>query len=129
MAEPSVLVVDDSEDACRMLAKLIRKLGAPADCITSGEAALKWMADHKPSLVILDMMMPGMDGMAVLHAMRADNRLKEVAVIMFSAVSDPAFRDYAISEGANDYWVKSSIDFGKLPEYLKPYLKTDAPEN
>ena len=122
MSEPTVLVVDDSEDACRVLARLITKLGTPAHCITSGEAALKWMADHKPRLVILDMMMPGMDGMAVLHVMRADDRLKEVAVVMFSAVSDPAFRDYAIQEGANDYWVKSSIDFSKLPEYIKPYL-------
>jgi CheY-like chemotaxis protein len=123
MSQPTVLVVDDSEDTCRMLAKLIRRLGAPADCITSGEAALKWMTDHMPRLVILDMMMPGMDGMTVLHAIRADDRLKEVAVVMFSAVSDPAFRDYAISEGANDYWVKSSIDFSKLPVYLKPYLE------
>ena len=126
MSEPTVLVVDDSEDTCRMLAKLIQKLGAPADCITSGEAALKWMADHTPRLVILDMMMPGMDGMAVLHAMRVDGRLKDVAVVMFSAVSDPAFRDYAIGEGANDYWVKSSIDFSRLTEYLKPYLASDA---
>lgn len=123
MSQLTVLVVDDSEDTCRMLAKLIRRLGAPADCITSGEAALKWMTDHTPRLVILDIMMPGMDGMAVLHAIRADDRLKEVAVVMFSAVSDPAFRDYAISEGANDYWVKSSIDFSKLPQYLKPYLE------
>lgn len=106
-----------------MLAKLINKLGPRAQCITSGEAALKWMAHHKPMLVILDMMMPGMDGMVVLHAMRADDRLKEVAVVMFSAVSDPAFRDYSIQEGANGYWVKSSIDFRKLPGYLKPYLE------
>jgi CheY-like chemotaxis protein len=125
MPEPSVLVVDDSEDTCRMLAKLINKLGPPAQCITSGEAALKWMTDHKPMLVILDMMMPGMDGMAVLHAMRSNDQLKEVAVVMFSAISDPAFREYAIGEGANDYWVKSAIDFGKLPEYLKPYLEPD----
>jgi CheY-like chemotaxis protein len=106
----TVLVVDDQMDACRALARLLRHFGHDASCTDSGPNALAYLSSNKPDLVILDVMMPGMDGLDVLR------------VILFSALSDPKFRDYAINEGANDYWIKGAIDFSKLDQHLAQYL-------
>jgi DNA-binding response OmpR family regulator len=53
-------------------------------------------------------MMPGMDGMEVLRRVRADQRTRGIGVVMFSAVSDPAYRAAAMSKGADDYVVKGN---------------------
>lgn len=118
----TVLVVDDQMDACRALARLLRHFGHNANCSDSGPNALEYLSSNKPDLVILDVMMPGMDGLDVLRVIRADPRLQALPVILFSALSDPKFRDYAINEGANDYWIKGAIDFSKLDQHLARYL-------
>lgn len=109
-----ILIVDDQPETCRPLAMLLRRLGHQADCVSSGEAALQWFSQALPDLVILDVMMPGMDGLEVLRHVRSDPRTAGVAVAMYSAVSDPSFKRHAIAKGANDYWVKASLDFSEL---------------
>ena len=75
-----------------------------------------------PDLVILDAMMPGMDGAEVLRQIRTAARTAAVPVVMLSAVADPAFQEHMIRKGANDYWVKASFDYGQLGERLQAYL-------
>ena len=98
----NILVVDDNVDACRALVRLIQHEGHRATSVNSGEDAVAWLAREVPDLVILDEMMPGMDGLAVLRIIRTDSRLERVPVVMFSALSDPQFREYALTQGAND---------------------------
>jgi CheY-like chemotaxis protein len=121
----SILVVDDNIDACEMLAKLLTMIGDKAVCVCCGQAALDSLRKHIPRLVILDVMMPGMDGIEVLRRIRADPRTAGLPVIMFSAVCDPQFAAYAKSEGANEFWVKGEIDFSTLHRRVAPYM--DAP--
>lgn len=56
----AVLVVDDNNDACRAMAKLVLQCGHEAECVTSGEEALSFLSGRHVDLVILDSMMPGM---------------------------------------------------------------------
>ena len=114
-----ILIVDDQIEACRPLALLLRHLGHKGDYATSGEAALEYLRRQKPDLLILDVMMPGMDGMEVLRHVRSDPRHAGLPVVMFSAVADPAFRQHALDKGADDYWVKASINFEQLSQRVR----------
>lgn len=119
-----ILIVDDNLDAAEPLARLFGFFGHSAQCVDGGEAALAVLAQSPPDLMLLDVMMPGMDGMEVLRRVRAESRWAALPVIMFSAVSDEAYRSHALSHGANDYWVKGAIDFSRLAAAVEPYMKT-----
>ncbi len=121
-----VLIVDDDAGTGRLLALLVRHLGHNAAYVDSGGKALDYLTTHHPDLVILDVMMPGIDGLEVLSRMRENPSTAEVPVVMFSALADPQFTQAAKMRGANDYWVKASIDFRSLGERLEPYLSADS---
>ena len=122
-----VLVVDDNPDACHMLAKLIRHVNGDAACASSGEEALAFVREHHVDLMILDVMMPGMDGLEVLRQIRADPQTAKLPVVMFSAVADPVCKLRAFERGANDYWLKASQDFSSLKDHLLRLLQ-NAPQ-
>ena len=122
MQRGGILIVDDERQIAEMLERLLRRLGYPAHVAFGGEQALAYMRDDLPALVILDLMMPHVDGMEVLRWMRRDERTRAVPVVMFTAVAEADIRDRAIAAGATDFWAKGAVDFGKLGERLRPYL-------
>src|SRR5690349_3581461 len=100
-----VLIVDDHDDICRVMARLVRRAGHEAEYVTGGEAALEYLraaGAPLPDLVILDVMMPRVDGLQVLRAVREDERTAGVPVVMFSAMSDARFQERALNCGASD---------------------------
>ena len=117
-----VLVVDDDMGCGRLLALLIRHLGYNAEHVDSGGKALEYLSNCKPDLVILDVMMPDIDGLEVLRRMRENPTTAAVPVVMFSAMADPQFCQSARERGANDYWIKASLDFRGLEQRLASYL-------
>jgi putative two-component system response regulator len=72
--------------------------------------------------VILDLMMPGMDGLEVLRQMRADLQTTDVPVVILTAVSDPQLIEHAKEKGASDYWIKAQVDYTQLKRMVGPYL-------
>jgi CheY-like chemotaxis protein len=114
-----ILIVDDEPQACQILSRLIRHLGHEAAYRTGGAEALAYVGETPVDLMILDVMMPGMDGMEVLRRLRADPKTEKTPVVMFSAVADRNFIDEAIRKGANDYWVKASFDFTELKDRIE----------
>jgi CheY-like chemotaxis protein len=119
---PTVLVVDDHEPTGRAIARLISHAGYHGVHVDNGEAALRFMRGHRPALIVLDVMMPGMDGPEVLRRVREDPDTCELPVVMFSAVGDPPFISHMLSKGANDYWIKSQIDFAELKARLDRFI-------
>lgn len=122
-----ILIVDDNLDACRPLAKLFSLQGHPALCVDNGEAALRLLASDPPKLLLLDVMMPGMDGMEVLRRIRSDPSLQNLKVVMFSAVSDEFYRTEALRKGAQDYIVKANLDWPALREKVEQLLSDSQP--
>jgi CheY-like chemotaxis protein len=110
----AILIVDDNAETNKLLVALLKGLGRRAICVTSGEEALAYLRLHLPQLIVLDVMLPGMDGIEVLRAMRADPRTAKVPVAIYSALSDPAYREHALKHGADDYWLKASLDIEQL---------------
>lgn len=122
MQATSVLVVDDQPDFCELLGRMLRRAGYDSTCLFGGQEAVDYLQDHTPNLIILDMMMPGMDGLDVLQRIRATAQLADVPVIIFSAVADPVIRARALGAGATDWWLKANVDFKGLPSRIENYL-------
>ena len=117
-----VLVVDDHRDPCEMMARLARRCGHDAHCFSCGEDALEFLSSTVAHLLILDAMMPGMDGMEVLRRVRADPRQARLKVVMWSAVADPVFIAQARAKGADDYWLKAGFSYRDIAGMLERVL-------
>ncbi|MGH2386656.1 MAG: ATP-binding protein [Chloroflexota bacterium] len=100
-----VLLADDNAD---MRAYLSRLLGAryTVESVADGAAALAAAREHPPDLLLTDVMMPGLDGIALLHALRVDPRTAALPVILLSARAGEEARVEGLEAGANDYLVK-----------------------
>ena len=118
-----VLVVDDNADLCRAIMGMIRLLGTKADCALGGEAALAYLAIHRVDLVLLDYMMPDLDGLSVLRALRADARTRALPVVIFTAAVSDELRAAAMALGARGVVEKTRLDF----DTLRPMLGSLAP--
>jgi CheY-like chemotaxis protein len=122
MVRGGVLIVDDDVCTARILAHLVNRLGYPAHAVFGGKPALDHMSQAVPELVILDLMMPQIDGIEVLTRMRQHPQTRGVPVVMFTAVCDPQVQQRAEAAGATEFWVKARVDFMSLGERLRPYL-------
>jgi CheY-like chemotaxis protein len=116
-----ILVTEDDADTNEILCRLLKIAGYCAVGARDGEQALAMLAGQRPDLVILDMMMPGIDGIEVLRRLRSDPAAATLPVIMYSALSDPKFQDHARQKGATDYCVKGLTDFKALAEMIGKY--------
>lgn len=102
----SVLIVDDEPMARTLLRLMLIRAGFEVSEAEDGLDALTKMHRHIPDLVILDVMMPGMDGFDVCTNMRGDNLLAQIPVIMLSAKTDVQSKQRGLSVGANKYLTK-----------------------
>ncbi len=99
-----ILVVDDDPAVTSLLKRGLSYEGFTVDTAGSGEEALKIAREQPPDLVILDIMMPGMDGMEVLRRLRAAD--PELPVLFLTARDAPADQVRGLEAGADDYVVK-----------------------
>ena len=120
---PTILVVDNHLDTCEMLVRLIRLKGYQSLCIDGGVKALKYLKDHRPDLVFLDVMMPGVDGFDVLKALKADPAMEAPPVVMYSALADPTARETARELGARDFVVKGRMMVDDLTAVIERNLE------
>jgi len=101
-----VLVVEDDVDIQELVVSLLTRAGYEVLAEGNGDAGLAAALTQQPDLVILDWMMPGLSGVEVCRAMRADPRAKDIAVLMLTSKAQEADIDQAFTAGADDYMVK-----------------------
>ena len=102
----SVLIVEDEEDIRELLSYTMLREGFQVASVTSGEEALVVAAARPPDLVLLDLMLPGLDGLTVCRKLRADPRTAGVAIIMVTAKGEEGDIVTGLNMGANDYVTK-----------------------
>lgn len=99
-----ILVVDDEQAVCNMLKKFLTKKGYEAIIALSGAEAISKVGEERPHIVLLDIMMPGMNGIETLKKIREID--KEVGVVMITAVNQEETGKKCFELGAYDYIVK-----------------------
>jgi len=105
-APATILIVDDEPKNCKLLEVLLRQQGYGTVCVTSGEEALALVVQQAPDLILLDLMMPGMDGYEVARILKASPASLNIPIIMVSAESDHGARLEALNAGAEDFFSK-----------------------
>ena len=106
MAKETILVVDDEEDILELLDYNLSRHGYDVSRAASGEAALAAVRADAPHLVILDLMLPGMDGLEVCRILKKDERTAGVPVLMLTARGEEADIVTGLELGADDYVTK-----------------------
>jgi len=106
MAKENILVVDDEEDILELITYNLSREGYRVDPTTSGEEALERVFAKLPDLVILDLMLPGIDGLEVCRRLRADFKSKHVPIMMLTAKGEESDIVTGLELGADDYMVK-----------------------
>ena len=101
-----VLIVDDEDDILHFLELVLREKGYEVSTASNGEEAVAQARDAPPDLVLLDIMMPQMDGWQVLRLLRGDRRTAGVPVALLSARTGARDRMQGLQEGAIDYICK-----------------------
>lgn len=115
--------MDDDEFTCDAIRRLLSRMGYTTACANSGEDALDLLREVRPDVIVLDWMMPQMDGMQVLRKLRADPRTKDVPVLVYSAADDPAMQKQAAKLGASECVLKAG-GFYPLYERIEQYATT-----
>lgn len=118
----SILVVDDMEANRAMLCRRLEKDGMAVQAAESGPEALSLLAQSLPDMVLLDFMMPGMNGIEVLRELRRNPATRELAVIMVTARAEGDAVKEALEAGADDY-VTKPIDFAVLRARIEAQLE------
>ena len=117
----SVLVVDDEPNIVISLEFLLRQAGYEVRVVRNGEEAVKAVAERAPDLIVLDVMMPTLDGYHVCETIRADPKLRSVRILMLTAKSRDVEREKALALGADDYITKP-FSTRELVERVKAIL-------
>jgi DNA-binding response OmpR family regulator len=103
---PHILVVEDDHDIAELIARYLTKAGHSVERLASGSAVIPKLRARAPDLVILDLMLPGMDGLMVCQAMRANAATAGIPVIMLTARGEEGDRIAGLELGADDYVTK-----------------------
>jgi len=121
ISECVVLVVDDTEANVDIL---VDALGDDYDIAVAmdGESALEIVADDKPDLILLDIMMPGMDGYEVCEKLKADDDTRDIPVMFLSGKTDAADKEKAMAMGAVAFITKP-IDVPDIQQRVKNFLQ------
>ena len=117
-----VLIVEDDEVLLRALYLLFHNSGYTIASATDGDSALKMTERLHPDLVLLDLLLPKMNGFDVLRNIKVDPKIKDIPVIVLSNLGDQSDIDKAKTLGALDYYVKANTELSSLEEKIKKIL-------
>ncbi|HEY7790779.1 MAG TPA: response regulator transcription factor [Vicinamibacterales bacterium] len=121
----SILIVEDDADIGALVARYLTKAGFEVERVTDGRTALSRIAAASPAALVLDVMLPGLDGLEICRRMRADSRTAAIPIIMLTARGDEADRIAGLELGADDY-VAKPFSPGELVARVRAVLRRAA---
>ena len=105
-AQSRILIIDDTPETLRLLASTLIEQGYAVDQLPSGASALDYVRHHQPDLILLDVMMPGIDGYEVCERLKLDSKACHIPVLFLSAIGDSLNKVKAFELGGVDYVTK-----------------------
>jgi len=131
MKKKTILVVEDDEDIQQLVGYNLIKAGFLVEYGDSGEQALEKIRHQPPDLMLLDLMLPGMDGTELCRIIRSDSQLSEIPIIMLTAKSEESDIISGLDHGADDYVTKPfspKILISRVKAVLRRKAKDSAPQ-
>ena len=127
MTEPLILVADDDDDILLLVTTRLRRDGFKVVSASRGDRALAVAREHKPTLAVLDIGMPGLDGLEVLEQIRADEELRGMLVLLLTAKAQESDVRRGYDSGADAY-IKKPFSPAELSTRVRALLDgTEAP--
>jgi two-component system, OmpR family, response regulator len=100
------LVVEDEQDTGTLLAEHLRRWGFEPTVLTDGKPAVPWVRENQPDLILLDLLLPGVDGFTICENLKLDRQTNLIPVIMITALVAPEDKVHGLQVGANEYLTK-----------------------
>jgi len=122
MEMSKILIVDDDEAIRELYKTALKSIGYQVESAVNGEEALTKTQSFKPDLLLLDVMMPEIHGLHVLDIIKATPEMKDVKIIVFTALSDNEAQKKAEEFGADGYIVKSQMSMAEVINYIQKIL-------
>jgi CheY-like chemotaxis protein len=119
----TVMIVEDFEDNRFMMKRLLEMSGYAVLEAVNGEEAVDLAVKEQPSLILMDLSLPLLDGLAATRRIRGYSGLRDVPIVAVSAHDTSDFHAEALAAGCNDY-VTKPIDFDQLEELLRKLIHT-----
>lgn len=119
---PTILVLDDSAQARAQTTKLLQQEGYQALPVSTGEQAFLTLESQRVDLVLLDLNIPGMDGLTFLQLLRGDPRWDQVSVVVLTSLSDGVSFRHARRFGADKFLVKGQVTPSALLGHIQRRL-------
>ncbi|MEY3076255.1 MAG: hypothetical protein RLZZ131_381 [Actinomycetota bacterium] len=121
---PSVLVVEDDQDLAEMLGIVLNGAGIEVDLVSRGDEVMDVFRNNQPDVVLLDVMLPGLDGVEVCKAIREES--PRVPIIFLSAKGDATDKISGLDAGADDYLVKPMEHYSELVARIRAQLRRNS---
>lgn len=118
-----ILIVEDEKALSKVLKEELKSAKYDVKVAEDGEEALTLAKSFKPDMVLLDLILPKKDGMAVLAELKADQDLKDVPVVVLSNLAEDENVKKALVGGAVDYFVKTQHSIYEIIEKVQKYIK------
>jgi len=121
MTKQKILVADDEEDFLKMMSIRLKSRGYEYDLARNGVEVLEYCKKEKPDLIVLDVMMPKMDGLKALRKLKEDDNLKDIPVIILTAGAFDISSELDDLASANDFLLKT-VDVKLVLEKIENIL-------
>ncbi|MBI2609383.1 MAG: response regulator [Deltaproteobacteria bacterium] len=121
MDKKKVLIIDDEQDLIDLLTLRLENEGYEVSAALNGTEGLEKIKSEKPDIVLLDVMMPELNGYQVCRKLKQDDNLKDIPVVMLTAKAQESDKFWGMEIGADDY-VTKPFEFSQLSEVIKKYL-------
>ena len=118
----SILLVEDEEDLGKMMANRLKEEGFGVSLFLTGEGVISIVKQVKPDLILLDILLPGKDGIEVLKELKSDSEVKEIPVVMLTMLDDKVRIAQAMELGSRGYLVKGDYDLEHLVKTVKDII-------
>lgn len=123
-----VIIVEDEETLANNLSNKMESEGFSVKTVNNGEEGLELIRNEKPDLVVLDIMLPGLDGLSVCRMVRNDKATSEIPIIMLTARGTEVDKIVGLESGADDYIVKP-FGLGEFLARVRAVLRRSRPRN
>jgi CheY-like chemotaxis protein len=121
---PLILLAEDNEENILVVSDYLTMCGYRITVARNGAEAIARTHEERPDLILMDIQMPGMDGLTAIERIRADADVPQVPIIALTALAMPGDHERCLSVGANDYLSKP-VSLKHLTQRIEHYLKAE----